>query len=513
MKRIILIITVILAAIMELIDTSIVNVALNHMSGNLGATLEDTSWVVTAYGIANVIIIPMSSFLVNNLGRRNYYIGSVILFTLCSFMCGNATNIWELVAFRFFQGIGGGALLSVSAMVVYECFPKEKQNIASALFGIGIFIGPTIGPTLGGFITDNYSWQWIFYINIPVGILVALSCLKILPESPTRQKVKKIDWLGIVLLIIGVGSLQIVLERGETEDWFATRYIVALSIISALSLILFVYQELTTSHPVVKLSILKHSSLSISAILTFITGMGMFTSIYLTPVLAQRLLGFSPTQAGLLLLPGSIIAIFALIVTGRLLQKGVSPALIVLLGFGCFIFFNWSMSQSTLNVSSQTISINLIFRALGMALLTVPLATLAVSALKVEDMPQGTAINNMMRQLGGSFGIAIVNTYLIRRIAQHRVDLVSHITLSDHMVRERLQAYTTMFQTKGFGLQDAQHKAIALMDKIVGQQSSFMAYIDAYLLIGLAFTTALPLLLFFLKKNKNKKIIMVSADH
>ena len=313
MTRIFLIIVVISVAIMELIDISIVNVALNYMSGNLGATIEDTSWVVTAYGIANVIVIPMTSFLVNNLGRRNYYIGSIILFTFCSFMCGNSSNIWELVGFRFLQGIGGGALLSVSAMVVYECFPKEKQNVASALFGIGVFIGPTIGPTLGGFITDNYSWPWIFYINIPIGIITTILCLRLLPESPVRQKVKQIDYLGILLLIIGIGSLQTVLERGETEDWFAANYIVFLSVSAVLALFLFIWRELVTPYPVVKLSIMKNPSLSISAILTFITGVGMFTSIYLTPVLSQRLLGFSPAQAGLLLLPGSVVAIFAII--------------------------------------------------------------------------------------------------------------------------------------------------------------------------------------------------------
>jgi len=498
---------------MELIDTSIVNVALNYMSGNLGATLEDISWVITAYGIANVIIIPMTSFLVNNLGRRNYYIGSVILFTFCSLMCGNSTNIWELVAFRFFQGIGGGALLSVSAMVVFECFPKEKQNMASALFGIGVFIGPTIGPTLGGYITDNFSWRWIFYINIPIGILATILCIRLLPEAPTRQKVKQIDWAGIILLIIGIGSLQTVLERGETDDWFAAKYIIVLTVAAVLALILFVYRELTTSHPVVKLSILKYPSLSISATLTFITGVGMFTSIYLTPVLAQRFLGFSPAKAGLLLLPGSIIAVFALIVTGRLLQNGVSPALIVLIGFCCFIFFNWAMSQVNLEVSFATISVNLIFRAIGMALLTVPLTTLAVSALQPQDMQQGAAINNMMRQLGGSFGISIINTYVSRRIAQHRMDLVSNITTNNPLAVGRLQSYTSLFQSKGFGLQEAQQKAIGLMDKTVVKQSSFLSYIDAYLLIGLAFTAALPLLLFFIRKNKAKKIVVVQADH
>ncbi|MGH1516938.1 DHA2 family efflux MFS transporter permease subunit [Chryseobacterium sp. JK1] len=512
-KRLILIITVISAAIMELIDTSIVNVALNHMSGNLGATLEDTSWVITSYGIANVIIIPMTSFLTNNLGRRNYYIGSIILFTLCSFMCGNATNIWELVAFRFLQGIGGGALLSVSAMVVYECFPKEKQNIASALFGIGVFIGPTIGPTLGGYITDNYSWNWIFYINIPVGILAAISCFRLLPESPTRQKVKQIDWPGIILLIIGVGSLQTLLERGETEDWFATRYIIWLTVAAVISLVLFVYRELTTPYPVVKISLLKNPSLSISAILTFITGVGMFTSIYLTPVFVQRLLGFTPSLAGQMLLPGSIVAVFALIITGKLLQKGVPPALIVLLGFASFIFFNYSMSRVDLDVSFTAISINLIYRAIGMALLTVPLSTLAISSLEAKDMAQGTAINNMMRQLGGSFGISIINTYIARQMAQHRMDLLSHLTPENLNVSQRLQSYTALFQSKGFALYDAQQKAFGVLEKTVVKQTALLSYLDSYIFIGFAFTFSLPLLLIFLRKKRNTNTVIPVSDH
>src|SRR6185312_9929349 len=215
-KKQFLIITVILAAIMELINTSIVNVSISNMSGNLGATLEDTEWVITSYAIANVIIIPITSFLTNRLGRRNYYIGSIILFTICSFLCGNAGGIWELVAFRFLQGLGGGALLSVSAAVVYEQFPKEKIGVASALFGLGVFIGPTIGPTLGGFITEDYSWPWIFYINIPIGIFVATSSYFLLRESPIKTTVSKVDWTGIALLVGGVGSLQTVLERGQT---------------------------------------------------------------------------------------------------------------------------------------------------------------------------------------------------------------------------------------------------------------------------------------------------------
>jgi DHA2 family multidrug resistance protein len=513
LKRQLLLITVIAAAIMELIDTSIVNVALNYMSGNLGATLEDTSWVITSYAIANVIIIPMTSFLANNLGRRNYYIGSIVLFTFCSFMCGNATGIWELVAFRFMQGLGGGALLSVSATVVYELFPKEKQATASALFGIGIFIGPTIGPTLGGYITENYSWPWIFYINIPIGIAAAVSCLFLLYEPQIKQAIKRIDWLGIGLLITGIGSLQVVLERGQTDDWFAAGYITVLTVVATISLTAFIIWELKTTNPVVNLHILRFRSLSIAAVLTFITGMGMYTSIYLTPVVAQRLLGFTPTQSGLLLLPGSIVAVLALIITGKLLQKGVSPALIVLFGFLCFIYFNWSMSRINLETPAIDITLNLIFRAIGMALLTVPLGTLAVSSLEAKDMPQGTALNNMMRQLGGSFGISIINTYVARRIASHRMDLITHITADNSYSVNRINAYTGAFQQKGFSFLDAQQKAMALIERIVVKQSSFSSYLDGYFLIGLFFAIVLPLLLFVAKRDKTKAIVVPSSDH
>lgn len=513
LKRKILLITVIAAAIMELIDTSIVNVALNYMSGNLGATLEDVSWVITSYAIANVIIIPMTSFLANNLGRRNYYIGSIILFTVCSFLCGNATGIWELVAFRFLQGLGGGALLSVSATVVYELFPKEKQATASALFGIGIFIGPTIGPTLGGYITEHFSWPWIFYINVPIGIAAVISCMFLLYEPQIKQKIKNVDWTGIILLIIGIGSLQTVLERGETDDWFAAGYIIFLTITSILSLTAFVIWELSIDSPIVNLRILRFKSLSIAAVLTFITGMGMYTSIYLTPVVAQRLLNFTPTQSGLLLLPGSIVAVFALVLTGKLLQKGVSPALIILFGFLCFIYFNWSMSRINLESPAFDITVNLIFRAIGMALLTVPLGTLAVSSLESKDMPQGTALNNMMRQLGGSFGISIINTYVARRIASHRMDLITHITADNSISNERIRDYTTLFVQKGFNFLDAKQKAMQLMEKIIVKQSSFSSYLDGYFLIGLFFALVVPLLLFVAKRDKKKPLVIPSSDH
>jgi DHA2 family multidrug resistance protein len=513
LKRQLLIITVIAAAIMELIDTSIVNVALSYMSGNLGSTLEDTAWVITSYAIANVIIIPITSFLSIKLGRRNYYISSIILFVLCSFMCGQATGISELVAFRFLQGLGGGALLSVSAAIVYEQFPKEKIATASALFGIGVFIGPTIGPTLGGYITENYSWPWIFYINIPIGIIAAVSCYFLLPEPPIKVKANGVDWTGIALLSVGIGSLQTVLERGQTEDWFATGYITILTVTAILTLVSFVLWELYIPNPVVNLRVLKSKSLSVAAILTFITGMGMFTSIFLTPVIAQRLLGFTPSETGLLLLPGAVIAVFALMFSGKLLQRGVSPVIIILLGFFCFIYFNWEMSQINLDTSAAYITGKLIFRALGMALLTVPLSSLAVSSLDPKDMPQGTALNNMMRQLGGSFGISIITTYSTRRIASHRTDMLNHVTATNPLVTDRINAFTSYFQQKGSGLLDAKLKAMKMIDLSIVKQSTLLSYLDSYMLIGLLFALALPLLLLVIKRQKTAKVNILVSDH
>jgi DHA2 family multidrug resistance protein len=506
-------ITVIAAAVMELIDTSIVNVALSYMSGNLGATLEDTSWVITAYAIANVIVIPITSFLAGKLGRRNYYIGSVILFTLCSFLCGQATNIWMLVAFRFLQGMGGGALLSVSASIVYELFPKDKQNIASALFGVGVFVGPTIGPTLGGFITEHYSWPWIFYINVPIGLAVAFICSSMLGEPALKPAVGKIDWTGILLLAAGIGSLQTVLERGETDDWFSANYIIVLSVIAALGLILFVWWELRVKSPVVNLRVLRSKNLSIAAVLTFVSGIGIFSSVYLTPVYAQRLLGFTPTVTGLLLLPGAILAIGGLIVSARLLQRGVSPVVMITSGMLMFIVFSWQLSRLDLDAGAWDISTSLIWRGLGLAIVTVPLSTLAISSLEPKDIPQGTALNNMMRQLGGSFGIAMVNTYLTRRNAVHRTDLVTHLPSGDPQVAARLDSYTRYFQGKGAVLADARHQALGLLDNAVTRQSNVLSFGDAYLLLGLCFVLSMPLLLLARRKKGAAKPQVALAEH
>jgi DHA2 family multidrug resistance protein len=455
----------------------------------------------------------MTSFLTTNLGRRNYYIGSIIAFTFFSAMCGMASNIWTLVLFRFLQGMGGGALLSVSQAIVFEVYGKARMGIASALFGIGVFLGPTIGPTLGGFITENYSWPWIFYINIPIGIAVTVSSLLLVTEPAIKVKAKAVDWWGILLLIIGIGSLQTLLERGETDDWFAAGYIVVLTITAVLSLSVFIWWELTIPNPVIDLRVLKSKSLAVAAILTFVTGVGMFTSVFLTPVLAQRIFGFPPTITGLTLLPGAILAIFGLLFSASLLKKGVSPLIIVFTGFVLFIIFSYKMSGLDLDATPGILASNLVFRALGMAFLTVPLTALAVSGLEAKDVPQGSALNNMMRQLGGSFGIAMINTYVAKRFGLHRNDLVANISIYNTEATARISKLTQYFSGKGMQAIDAKNKAMAVINSGIDKQSFLLSYLDAYLFIGLLFVLSMPLLLLVIKRQKQVGPIVLVSDH
>jgi len=494
--------TVIISAIIELIDTTIVNVSINTMSGNLAASLEDTAWVITSYAIANVIVIPMTSFLAEKIGRKQYYIGSIILFTVASAMCGFSSSLWELVAFRFLQGLGGGALLSTSQAILFETFPPKDRALASGIFALGVIIGPSIGPVMGGYIVDNASWPWIFFVNIPIGLLATLLCIRYLrPSSPSRDG-KPIDWLGIGLLSIGVGSLQVVLERGETDDWFSAKYIIVLSALSAVCLTVFVWWELQVKYPVVNLKVLKSATLSVSAVLTFILGFGLFSAIYVFPLFAQRTLGYSAFQTGLMIMPGVLMGAAISPFLGKMMQRGVRPRWLVILGFGLTAIFNFWMSESNLSSGSVDFALPLVFRALGAALLIVPLTALAVSELQPRDIPQGAALNNMMRQMGGSFGIALINTYIAHRAANNRNSLVAHITASDLPTQDRLRLATARFVSTGSTVYDAGRRALAALEATVVRQTFLMSYMDAFLLLALLNPCCIPLVLTTIRKKK-----------
>ncbi len=493
-------VTVILASVIELIDTSIVNVALPQMMGNLGATLDEIAWVVTGYVVANVIVIPMTGWFAAMFGRRNYFVGSLILFTVASFFCGHATNLWELVIFRFFQGAGGGAMLSTSQAILVETFPPEELGLANGLFGLGVVVGPTVGPTLGGWITDSYSWRWIFYVNLPIGVIAVLMALAFLPDPKETRKISKVDWWGILLLVTGIGSLQVVLERGEAEDWFSTPYITVLTVVSIVAIALFIWRELASSNPVVDLHVLKDRSLAVGTFFTFVLGFGLYASVFIFPVFAQNLLGFTAMQTGLILLPGSLATAFMMPFVGKMLQKGMPPQLLNALGFICFFLFTLMLSHSTLESGRQDFFWPLVWRGVGLGLLFVPLTTMALSGLRGKDIAQGAGLTNMMRQLGGSFGIALVTTFIEYRSWTHRTNLLSHLSIYDPALQERLQAITSGLMAKGSTFFQAQQQAYGAIEGAVLQQTYLLTYMDAFRIVGIFFLLCIPMLLLFKRR-------------
>jgi DHA2 family multidrug resistance protein len=516
-KRAMIVFTTISAAIMELIDTSIVNVALSQISGNLGATIEDASWVVTAYAIANVIIIPMTGFLQKYFGRKNYYLTSIIIFTISSYMCGNATSLWELVAWRFIQGVGGGALLSTSQGILFDSFEPQKRAMASGIFGMGIVLGPTIGPTLGGFIVDNYSWPLIFDINIPFGIVAALLTLTFIDRKPDEININRkeiyIDYFSIVMLIMGVGSLQYVLEKGQSEDWFDDRRIVVLSVTAIIGLGTFIYRQLKVTSSIINLKVMKDRNLAASNVLTFVCGFGLFGSVFVFPVMVQRIMGYSPTEAGLAIVPGTIVGLFLMPIIGKTLGSGTKPIVYVVIGYIAFILHGFASSFATPDASRAWFAIPQFLRGIGTACLTVPLINQAAVGLAPQNLPSGIAVTNMLRQLGGAFGIAMMNTFVNQRYAIHRVDLLANTNTNDPEMMQRLYGATQLFVSKGMSAINATQAAYKSIDVALTRQAYMQSYLDAFLLISLFFIATIPFM-FFLRTNKvdNKTMAKIAEE-
>ena len=505
-RRVIITVTAVLCALLEIIDTTIVNVALNDMRGSLGATLNDIAWVITAYAIANVIIIPMTSWLSKQFGRRNYFAASIIIFTVTSFLCGNATNIWELVAFRFVQGMGGGALLVTAQTIITESYPTEKRGMAQAIYGMGVIVGPTLGPPLGGYLVDNFSWPYIFYINIPLGIIATFLTILFVksPKYGTKLKANQVDWWGIILLTSFIGSLQFVLEHGQQDDWFENNLIVTLSIVFVFGLILFIWRELTYEHPIVNLKVLKDGNLRIGTVLTFILGFGLFGSTFIIPIYTQSVLGWTATDAGLLLIPSSITTGIMMPIIGKLLEKGVPQKLLAAGGFAVFFLYSyWMYILMTPDTGSEHFFWPLVVRGVGLGLLFVPITTLSLSTLKGKDIGDGAAFTGMMRQLGGSFGIAIITTMVSRWGQQHRVDLLDNFNPTKFEVQQRINTFQQMFMSKGFSVNESLNKAYQMLEGIITRQSTVLSYMDVFLYLGVLFLICVPFVL-LIKQGKNK---------
>ncbi len=514
-RRVIITITAIFCALLEIVDTTIVNVALKEMQGNLGATLSEIAWVITAYAIGNVIIVPMTSWLSAQFGRRNYFAASIIIFTVCSFLCGNADNIWELVLFRFLQGVGGGALLVTSQTIITESYPPEKRSMAQAIYGLGVIIGPTLGPPLGGYIVDNYSWPYIFYINIPIGIIAAVLTLQYVrsPKYAAKKAAKDVDWLGIGLLALAVGSLQFVLERGQEDDWFENSTILSLSIVALFSFFFFLWRELTTNNPVVELRVLKNRNLMIGTVLSFILGFGLYGSTFIIPLYTQSILGWTAQQSGALMIPAALTTAFMMPMIGKLLQKGIKQQYLV--AGGMFIFFVysfWGYKILTPDTGEDAFFWMLIARGIGMGMLFIPITALSLSTLKGQQIGQGAAFTGMMRQLGGSFGIALITTFMARQNVVHKSALVSHLSVYNPAVQQRIKGMQQNFILKGSAPNIAQKTAYQAMDFSVMKQAAVLSYMDVFLYIGIIFLICIPFIL-LVRVQKNPAVDLSEAMH
>jgi DHA2 family multidrug resistance protein len=512
-RRVIITITAVLCALLEIVDTTIVNVALNDMRGNLGGTLSEVSWVITAYAIGNVIIVPMTSWLSQQFGRRNYFAASIIIFTVASFLCGNADNIWELVFFRLIQGFGGGALLVTAQTLITESYPPEKRGIAQAIYGLGVIVGPTLGPPLGGYIVDNYSWPYIFYINIPLGIIAAMLTMEFVrsPKFANKKAANEIDWWGIILLAVAVGSLQYVLEKGQEEDWFNDEIITILSVTTVFSFFFFIWREWTYKNPIVNLRVLANGNLRVGTILSFILGFGLYGSTFIIPLYTQATLGWTATQSGMLMVPAAIVTAMMMPVVGQLLQRGVKQQYLVAIGMIFFFMYSyWGYLILTPDTGKDAFFSMLIVRGIGLGLLFVPITTLALSTLKGRDIGEGAAFTGMMRQLGGSFGVAVITTFIARQNMSHRNDLVSKLDVNNPIVQQRVEGLQHSFMAKGMTPDVALNSGYKILDYTVSKQAQVMSYMDVFLYLGVMFLICVP---FVLWTRSGKTKVDASSVH
>jgi len=501
LTRWIVLIAVMLGTVLEVLDTSIVNVAIPDMMGNLGATLDQIGWVSTGYIIANVIILPLTGWLSGHFGRRRYLAGSMILFTAASLCCGMSHTLNQLVFFRIVQGAGGAALLSTAQATMMEIFPPAQLGLVQAVYGIGVMVGPTVGPTLGGWITDNYTWPWIFFINVPIGIMATTLTLLFMRDSQYQKKTNtRIDIIGIGFLAIGLGCLQTVLEKGNRENWFDSRLICWLVAYATVCLLAFIIWEMRTEHPAVNLRILKNRTYAAGVLMQVAIGVGLYGGVFLLPIYLQDVRGYTAAQTGWILLPGGLATGFMMPLLSRIVLR-VPARILVFIGSCLFIASMWMLHTVTMDTGPEHLFLPLIVRGIAFSCLFLPLAIATLSLLKGKEIAEGTGLFNLARQLGGSAGIAALSTYLAQQSSLHRAALVEKVTAYNPLAQARLSGYQHFFLSKGASLAIAHKQAFAAMDGVITGQSFLLAFQDAFLMIGLIFAAMMPLILLLRKTS------------
>jgi MFS transporter, DHA2 family, multidrug resistance protein len=493
--------SVMTGTIMAVLDSSIVNVALPSMSGTMGATIEQITWVVTGYILANVLIMPLVALLSERFGRKNFYLLNVVLFTAASMACGMVRSLPMMVLFRALQGIGGGVLLTVSQAILRETFPLEEQGTAMGIFGLGIVLAPAFGPTLGGWLTDNYSWPWIFYINVPIGILNLMLVTRFVEDPPYLVRRKRdIDWTGLALMVIGLGSFQLMLEQGERNSWFESGFIVRLAVTSVVGLVVFVWRELTTEHPAVDLKILRNISFSSATALGGVLGIALNGSLFLLPLFLQNLLGYPAMKSGIALMPRALAMGVCMPIGGRLYNR-LGPR--VLVGAGLIItgLSFWQLSHLTSQISALDILWPQVWQGVGFSLIFVALSTAALATIDRPQITAATGLYNVSRSVFGSVGIAISATQLTSGVTRFHALLAEHAGSGNPVAVSWLSSTTAaMMARTGVDAATARQQALKLLDITVTRQATVLSYNRIFVLVSMLFVFALPLV-FLLKRG------------
>jgi DHA2 family multidrug resistance protein len=504
--------TMVLPTFMVALDTSVANVALPHIAGSLSAGADEATWVLTSYLVANAIVLPVSGWITQVVGRRRFLIISIIVFTLSSLASGAAVTLDMIIAARVIQGASGGALLPVSQAILLESFPQEKRGEAMAVYALGVIVAPVVGPTLGGWITDNYTWRWVFYINLPV-CLLAIMLTRLLIEDPPyiqAESPKSVDYVGFALMAAGLGGVQIVLDRGERADWFSSSWVLLVCLISAACLLCFVIWELNTEEPIVDLRVLVDRNFAVGVVMATAYGIILYGTLVMLPLFLQNLMGYTALESGLAISPRGIGALVSVVIAGRLL-RGADGRIMIVIGFMVLAIASFLLGEVNLLISIGSIIWPNVIMGLAVGMIFVPLTTIAMGSLPNEMMGTATGLYNLMRGMGGSVGIAVVTTLLARHTQLHQSMMVYHLTPYNPAFQESLHKFTGLFSSCGDSV-IAMKKAYRHIYDILLAQSSLMAYIDNFRLIGFFSFVGIPMAFLFKSVTSRKGMGSVIVD-